>query len=147
DHERGRDEHVDDGDEIRLLAVGANSFDRDGVLVADPAPARLRDRAKDAAAVEKADREQVEGVEEEADVREDHEPRRALRGTDHPRRGRPESADAGTGERDERAAPRRQPRPLYGDESAEERDERRQRDGYSLTPGLDDMAEFVHEDQ
>src|SRR4051794_4273686 len=93
-----RDEDVEARDAIGLLAVGSNRFDRDAVLVADPASPRLRDGAEDAAAVEEADREQIEGVEQEPDVREHHEPRRALGGADGPGGGRAESADARTGE-------------------------------------------------
>src|SRR2546423_795037 len=97
------------------------------------------------AAVEEADREHVESVEQERDVREHDELRRSLCGADRPdRRGRA-AAEEWTGERDERVPPWSEPGPLDRHVGPDERDERRQRHLEPLPACLDHMAELVHE--
>ena len=103
--------------------------------------------ADDGPAVEEADREQVERVEQEADVGEHDEPRRVVRRADRPDRRRAEAADERACEGDERAPPGRDSLLARRDEGAEARDEGRERHRNSLPPRLEDVTELVHEDQ
>ena len=85
DHEPGGDEAVQDGDLDGTVSFRRRRFDRDAVLVADSRPTpRLRDSAENAAAVEKADRQEVGRVQEEAVVRELEKPRGAVTRADRP---------------------------------------------------------------
>src|SRR5581483_5785241 len=111
------------------------------------APVEHPPRAQDVAAVEEADRDQVDQVEEEADVGEREQEARVLRLAHGGHRPRADPAGDGPGERDERVPPRVEGHVLERDVGAEEGEEDGQRGVEALPLRLHVVAQLVHQDE
>ena len=114
-------------------------------LALPAAVAQEAGRAPDGAAVEDPDRDQVEQVEEEAEVGEREQQVRALRLADQVADERGGAAEDRPGDRDPRGLPRIAARVLHV--GAEERDEHRQLRVQPLALRLEEVAHLVEQDQ